>query len=761
MEYKSQSFRSTDRTRVSDTPSNYTVIMDREMHNVKEIRLGTIELPRTQYIVEEGYNTLTFSEGIKLGTNGIRFTDRNGTQTDIFVPNYLNVITNSSTPTSNGGGFTTYDITTYYPWDVTKYLDWKEDKDMRAETVPDLVLLGADTQSSDIDRPFVVLTKENFQVVNSNQFTLIDDDGHSRFSIPNGELQLHLHRAPWHIPELLDFINYCVGRTIITMTDDGKFKLEQGGQFDYLGDSSGMLGVFDMEVLPFKFNTDTSNTVAPKMMATLPVGDYTASDVATLLPQFMSLGYLSKDAEFSVLIGSTKKDVIVKKGTYSTPFLLNEAIRLGLQEAFGADPVAVDCAYEGVSSQAVFNEDEFVLGKYRFFGVSNPAQTTFDFPFMVDFSRSSLELINALDVDAIQYGPGKNVWSNLGLQWPHLLGVEFNKYSYEISSTIPATQKLCIKAFNPSIDEFTAKITVTNNNTMFMRDLSIVLPYQTNDVCYLSRPDGNGWTHTTAVVRGAGYATLLFLTLDQALQIQAGDVVTQTIPDGPAAGRQVKGIVKGITVNVVEVYTLISVDSNQFTSGVEIHIARGDLRFIPYTCTLCKVMGFVFQVGSHVPVTTDEVVTLRTGFIDPPRFEIENPFQQLESGIQDTPSLAQRLGIPRTRLSGRNFYLFDHQFNFDPIPYIMLFLKVGNRTNPNEMHMHQFPLGKDTPLAKLIMQTPFTITRNQIMELRGDFGTVKRLEIEFRNPDGSLVNFHGREHSMTIGFVCGAAKTTV
>ena len=107
--------------------------------------------------------------------------------------------------------------------------------------------------------------------------------------------------------------------------------------------------------------------------------------------------------------------------------------------------------------------------------------------------------------------------------------------------------------------------------------------------------------------------------------------------------------------------------------------------------------------------------------------------------------------------------MFDNQFNFDPIPYILLYVKVSGGTAPAEKHKHQFfknsagAVGSG-PLAKLIMQTPFTINRNQIMELSfNSERTIRDLEIEFRNPDGSLVNFHGREHSMTIGFVCAAA----
>lgn len=742
--------------------------MDRDIKRVKEIRLGTIELPRTQYIVEEGYNTLTFSEGFKLGANGVSFT-KDGAQIDIFVPNYLNSIQNL-TLIGQVGDVTTYQIQSPLPWDVAKYFEWKIIQEAKGHVVPDLVLLGVDTTNSDISRPFLVLNPNNFVPVDPVTFEVKSDSSrHDQFEITSS-YSVYLHRAPWHVQELLSFVNHCAGYTAVEYTDEGKFKSNvdrvdfpavDGTYADNLE-----FGLFGMDHLPFKFVGDSSSTVAPKMRATLPVGDYTASDVATLLPQFMSLGYLSQPTTFRVLIGLDSVEVTVKAGTYSTPFLFNEAIRVGLQQAiFPSDKVMIDCAYEGVGAEVLFSTTQFELGKYRFFGM-------YDFPFLLDFSQSSLEFIHALNVDAIQYGPATSITSKYNVQWPNLLGIEFNKYSYEISSTVPATQKFCIKAFNPSISSFQARVFVDNDCLMFMDNMDLVLPYQTNDVCYLK--NGDEWT-TTARVLGAGYATTMTVSEADRLQVAVGDLVTQTIPTGPAAGREVVGLVKRSfidenTESKLEVFSIFSTDSDQFISGVAITNITQNTQFTPSICTLCKTLGLVLNVGCHVPSMADTDITgLTTGFIDPPRFEIENPFKQFNeqsdqrTGIQDSPSLAQRLGIPRTRLSGRNFYLFDNQFNFDPIPYILLYVKVQGGKAPAENHKHQFfkntgSAGTITsPLAKLIMQTPFTINRNQIMELSfNSERTIRELEIEFRNPDGSLVNFHGREHSMTIGFVCVA-----
>lgn len=765
MEYESQSFLSSDRTKATETPSKYTVKLDRDIKRVKEIRLGTIELPRTQYIVEEGYNTLTFSEGIKLGANGISFT-KNGTQTDIFVPNYLNSIQHVISADQVDDNIT-YQIQSPLPWDVAKYFEWKETREAEGRVVPDLVLLGADTTNSNISRPFLVLNANNFVPVDPVTFEVTSDSSrHDQFEITTNDL--YLHRAPWHVPELLSFLNHCAGYTAVEYTAEGKFKSNVDSveylQVDGTYADNLEFGLLGMDQLPFKFVGDSSSTVAPKMRATLPVGDYTASDVATLLPQFMSLGYLSQSTTFRVLIGLDSVDVMVKAGTYSTPFLFNEAIRVGLQEA-NFTTVAIDCAYEGAGAEVLFSTTQFELGKYRFFGMD-------DFPFLLDFSHSSLELIHALNVDAIQYGPATSITSKSNVRWPNLLGIEFNKYSYEISSTVPATQKFCIKAFNPSISSFQARVFVNNNCLMFMDNMDLVLPYQTNDVCYLK--NGEEWT-TTARVLGAGYATTMTVSEADRLQVAVGDLVAQTIPKGPAAGREVIGLVKRSFIDAnaeskLEVFSIFSTDSDQFTSGVAITNVTQDTQFTPNICNLCKRLGLILVVGCHVPPMADtDINGLTTGFIDPPRFEIENPYKQFNeqsdgrTGIQDSSSLAQRLGIPRTRLSGRNFYLFDNQFNFDPIPYILLYVKVSGGTAPAEKHKHQFfknsagAVGSG-PLAKLIMQTPFTINRNQIMELSfNSERTIRELEIEFRNPDGSLVNFHGREHSMTIGFVCAAA----
>ena len=772
MQYKSASFRSSDRSNVRDTSSSYTIELDREIDQVKEIRLGTIELPRTQYIVEENrdrngkvlpYNTLNFAEGYKLGLNGIQYTDPStGAVTNIHVPNYL-----SALDTVNDGG-DYWQLITYLPWDATKYFTWKEAREALGDVVPDLLLLGADT--GDPHNPLVVLTKDNFtqDAADPSKKTFRLAKTAASFA---AVASLHLHRAPWHVPELLDFINYCIGSQVMTMTADGQFKINNylntatpAFQF-ILDDDPDMLyadglasAMPDLTELPFTISGDksTSGKVAPKMTATLPVGDYTAGDIAKLLPQFMSLGHLKIDATFGIMIGLQMFSVTVPAGTYSTPFLFNEAIRLAMETTFAGNPVAVSCEYAGVSAQAIFNTTQYPLGKFRFFGIDNATGLGKPFVFMLDFSHSSLELVNALKVDAIQYGPATSIDSNDNITWPNFLGIVFNNYNYEMSSTVPATQKYCIKAFNPDHVNFQGKADMVGC-TMFLTDMTRILPYQTNDVCFFQRTDASAWL-STARVMGAGYVFKMIVLNNGAYDICQGDVVIQTMGNG----REVAGMVHTIDTGTgeIEVYSLFSIDNDHFEPDLPIENVFTGLSHDISFCTNCKKLGLVLQVGCHLPTISLETMQLKTGFIDCPRFEVEN----------FTTSLSPRLGIPSItdypasvgeayqipRLSGSNFYLFPNQFNLDPLPYMLVFVMPAGAMAADQYHKHQGV--SDPPLAKLVMQTPFTITRNQIMELRGNFGTVKQLRIEFRNPDGSFVNFHGREHSMTIGFVCGQSK---
>ena len=148
------------------------------------------------------------------------------------------------------------------------------------------------------------------------------------------------------------------------------------------------------------------------------------------------------------------------------------------------------------------------------------------------------------------------------------------------------------------------------------------------------------------------------------------------------------------------------------------------------------------------------------------------------SGIADLPYctvIAQKttarrlLGIGDVNIqSNANMeVVFPHQYHVDPPPYILLYLTnlaCRNRhmllhdTNDDDVVKQRQsgfqPLQVTTPLAKIIQRSAFHINRNQIMELDlAGVQNVSHLSLEFRNPDGSPVNFQNRDHHMTIGFV--------
>ena len=82
------------------------------------------------------------------------------------------------------------------------------------------------------------------------------------------------------------------------------------------------------------------------------------------------------------------------------------------------------------------------MGKFRFFSRA---------PFMLDFSRTTLSQrverrASSTSTTLIQ--------SKDNIKWPNSLGILFNT-NHEISSTIPASQRFCIKAFNPNPVTFT------------------------------------------------------------------------------------------------------------------------------------------------------------------------------------------------------------------------------------------------------------------------------------------------------------------
>ena len=78
----------------------------------------------------------------------------------VYVPNYLSAIQSVTDASEEEWG-----VTTYLPWDVRHYFQWKKLREDFGDVVPDLMLLGADT--GDRNNPVVVLTEANFTPINT------------------------------------------------------------------------------------------------------------------------------------------------------------------------------------------------------------------------------------------------------------------------------------------------------------------------------------------------------------------------------------------------------------------------------------------------------------------------------------------------------------------------------------------------------------------------------------------------------------------
>jgi hypothetical protein len=106
---------------------------------------------------------------------------------------------------------------------------------------------------------------------------------------------------------------------------------------------------------------------------------------------------------------------------------------------------------------------------------------------------------------------------------------------------------------------------------------------------------------------------------------------------------------------------------------------------------------------------------------------------------------------------------FPDQYHVDPPPYILLYVtnlacsqkhQVLHPSDSADYTSSRQPYAVSTPLAKIVQTSVFHINRHQIMELDlAGQHSINQLRFEFRNPDGTLVNFQQRDHYMTIGFV--------
>lgn len=132
--------------------------------------------------------------------------------------------------------------------------------------------------------------------------------------------------------------------------------------------------------------------------------------------------------------------------------------------------------------------------------------------------------------------------------------------------------------------------------------------------------------------------------------------------------------------------------------------------------------------------------------------------------ILGTSTMNNVMGLNDTdiQVDAAGSVVFPNQFNTDSIPYVMMHIKnLENQSSHRHAHIEDND-DISYPLAKIVLHNPFHINRNQIMEMNFPQPIrVSQLDIEFRNPDGTLSVFQGRDHSMTVGFVIQTPQVTM
>lgn len=695
---------------IVSTEAQYTIdCSTHDFNNVSRLELGSYEGPMmTLQNVDPGANTLNFTEGFQLGLNRMRWwndTEDDPTLYELFVPNHLNPATVTEDPEDGDS----YILETALPLSLSAYFAWK-----RASTItgPALSLLLANTNND--SQPQLFLNKDNIAVIDATHFRL------AKSVATLGEKVL-FHHIPWHICELLDFVNFGVdsdleastfpttwGKHLSIQVSEGVSKFVNNSDFEFDPSWDGVeapeymsmfrFGMIDFIHLPFKFVDDASRTVPPRMQAVVPPGTYSGSDILQLLPAYMNVGHLPEESTFLVMEGLQAKTVRVADGYHATPFALLTAIRAGLT-AVGS---SVQCQY--ANDAANFRAP----GCFEFFGTEQP--------FLLDFRATSMELRIALNVTNRQYGPDTVIKADADAVFPQLWDDGNSHHIYELG--MHDRNSFTLTAFNPPLVETAATATQQGQTLVLRVQDPQAFPYQVNDICFMQQNQHS----TTARILALGQVYRLEVTSQFAL-----DPVLPflTVLEG-------EGAVVTVVCNV------------------------GDYNLVPNATTITGAeklneVALIAEVQPGFWAGVDVLGMFTIGYLDPPRFEVE----------AELKSLAPRLGVGSHRLDGGFFYKLN-AFDFDPIPYLLLYVDAeGGSGNPEHKNFFDIPTADGVvertryPLAKLVMSTPYTVTRHQIMDHKlSQPHNVHHLTIAFQKPDGSPVNFQGRAHGLTIGFYC-------
>jgi hypothetical protein len=674
--YQSVSFSSDARKYVDDPLSDYVIELSNPLKRVKQIQLAECDVPRTQYIVEEGMsvdktpltmNTLSFTEGFRLAGNAIAHDG-----TELFLPNHSNKALRIASHNLEGSedyepGNEVHYFATNVKWSVQKYNAWGKGEPLllighgypKVMDIAEFNTADLSTFNQDERDNYDLCVEEGLHVYTvQNVGTLAIEIGDD--NITQYYTRYYFHRSPWHIPEMIAFANHAFGKTVFELTEQGEFRIT--GTISYPDNAEAVFntmeghttGTFSVETLPFKVEGDrtTSNAKAPKMRATLPIGDYSPADVQRLLPIYMNLGLISTPVDenfpnpngFLLKTETAMFTVTIALGHYPTPFLLEQAI----QAALIAAGTTTIIHYAGETQKRVFEETQLPLKQYVF------ADTR---PFSLDFRGSSEELIAAVGADRVVYGPSAQI-SLRNLVWPNFLGDQFASNIYTVGGTLPETHRFVLKSntspgvmFPSMATSYTPSDSAVGREwqrvgEIWLSDFNTVLPCQVNDMVNVtinfdpSRPPFQSSGKVFAYGKHYGITADNPTLADGQQLFQAGSryLVKQILDDGDL----VEGIVREVTFMededghetvVLDVFSMHNTNNNEFMAD-----------FGPIDLYLVTPNGYSGMFNEDY---TTRTTIAKEGTFVPTSIMTDNKLGMLLYVGDDTPALPKQvLGIP-------------------------------------------------------------------------------------------------------------------
>lgn len=528
-----------------------------------------------------------------------------------------------------------------------------------------------------------------------NPATVAESNGYWVISMTHeASLEYYLNNMPTDIPSLTiiatsssaDDPNVYLTSANITVVDLTTFKIHKS-QVPSISNKWQNVFVHRIAWQKHEWDCFTKGKLkfeGPMQTVSIPPGIYDANSILTVVPETLHVGYLPQNETFVVREGISKTvSCTVPAGHYPTPAIFAQALTQAL--------VGTDVAVRFDSASFVFSQST---------------------PFLLDFSGTTPALQLALGgVQNKVYGPFTRFQTD---------GVQFSGQPYVYTmQEIPDVRRMCLQAMSsPIIDNITTEIIPLNpHSILWLPPTTIVLPYQDDDIVFIKTTDSE--SHAVRV-RQRWY---LFKT---STSIPLNTQVTDD--DGRVA----------VVIAIVGQSVYLISDSSTL----------GDVTYNSQTFTPDS-QGYGYVVD--VPSETDSFMAVNasfvcsTGFIDPPRFEMEA-----------TPGLAHQLGL-RTRLSGNNIYSLPRPYAFRALPYIYLYVEPLNNGlgSVNRQRVIIHPSGEErTPLGKLVSEgSQFQLQRLENFEhVYRQPGRIGGVRWWFEYADGERVLSLG-EHTLTLGFL--------